>query len=293
MRIKSLIRKAVKLFFLVVILWQTSRFCHHATEGFTLLSIQSNLSFHSDWESSTASTLSKETLDGILNQKFSYLNKGAQAYVFSSEDGCYVIKFFKHNHLRLSPLFSWFPLPRSLMHYRDEKAAQKKQLLEKDFESYKIAFEHLQEQTGLLYLHLNKTDYLKKNLILVDKLGIEHLLSLDSYEFVLQKKAQSVFEKIEMCMKKNEVDKAKNALSSLVNLVSCREKKGIFDTDPNFTKNFGFIEKEAIQIDVGRFSWEKCPLDKGRMSDDLKNWLFKKNYPELADHLEKTIQKSL
>src|SRR5688572_10653905 len=45
----------------------------------------------------------------ILNQEYTYIGKGAQCYAFGSQDGKYVLKFFKFKHLKPSYLISLIP----------------------------------------------------------------------------------------------------------------------------------------------------------------------------------------
>ena len=74
-------------------------------------------------------------------------------------------------------------LPASFLKKVDRRFA----LLKHDFDSYKIAYENLKDETGLIYLHLNKTDFLKQKMIIIDKIGIYHEIDLDSMEFLIQK----------------------------------------------------------------------------------------------------------
>lgn len=64
------------------------------------------------------------------------------------------------------------------------------------FQSYKIAFEKLKEASGLLYLHLNHTTDLKKQVHLVDHLGSSYQVNLDDVAFLIQKKREPLFRNI-------------------------------------------------------------------------------------------------
>jgi len=50
-----------------------------------------------------------QELAQILNQKFSYIGKGAQCYAFVSDDQLYVLKFFKFKHLKPNLLVDLIP----------------------------------------------------------------------------------------------------------------------------------------------------------------------------------------
>src|SRR5258706_12163985 len=78
------------------------------------------------WELSPLSAQEKENIDKILTEPFSFLGSGGQCYAFVSKDEKYVLKFFKQK-ANPCPLFN----------------------------SCKIAYETLKEETGMLALHLN------------------------------------------------------------------------------------------------------------------------------------------
>jgi hypothetical protein len=274
------------------------KFCYSKTDGFALYKIHSSLAYCPDWEPNPSSLQEHDQIVKIFDQPFYYLAKGAQSYVFASADGETVIKFFRIYHLRPPFWLTAFTLPLPLQPYRVHKMIAKRGELDKDFQSYKIAFQELKEETGLLYLHLNKTDHLKKRLTIYDKIGIAHQLDLDQMEFLLQKRATLVFPSIAHLVKTEGIDGAKQAISSLVKLLIGRCEKGIFDKDPDLNTNFGFLlHKIPVQIDIGRFrkSQEHKNREKYRdeiiqITDNFRQWL-DLNYPPLAEHLLGEIQK--
>src|SRR5437868_3279127 len=81
-----------KILLSLLLLYGVERFCHKQTDGFSIYNISSNLSFREEWEIPQETTEAKI----ILAQPFYYLGKGAQSYVFESEDGNFVLKFFRH-----------------------------------------------------------------------------------------------------------------------------------------------------------------------------------------------------
>ena len=266
------------------------RFCHRQTDGFSRYKISSNLPFHSEWETEAPDPHLLE----ILDQPFSYLAKGAQSYVFSSADDRYVIKFFRIYHLTPPAWLVHLKWPLFFQSYRLKKILQKQEELEKDFASYKIAYDHMKEETGILYLHLNKTDFLHKQLTFYDKIGIKHVVNLDEMEFLIQKKAELVYPSLSDMVKTYGIAKAKTALENLVVLLCTRASKGIKDKDPDLNTNFGFIDDHPLQIDVGRFRIEETntqEVDRDeiiRITDNLNQWL-RAEHPELATHLDSVI----
>lgn len=272
------------------------RFCHQQTDGFSRYKISSELCFHSEWETPPLSDLEKTELKEILSQPFHYLAKGAQSYVFLSQDKKYVLKFFRIYHLQPPFWITHLKWPWFLQPYQLKKIAQKSEELHKDFASYKIAYDFLKEQTGMVYLHLNKTHDLKQMLTFYDKIGIKHTVDLDQMEFLVQKRAELVYPALAGMVELEGIQGAKDALSQLVDLLCLRCKKGIKDKDPDLNTNFGFIGHQPLQIDVGRFRIEQTIssekiVDRDeiiRITDNLNQWL-RSCYPELSDHLESII----
>ncbi len=273
------------------------KFCYRQTDGFALYKICSSFSYCSDWETtSSPSQEDEDQISAILDQPFYYLAKGAQSYVFASADGQTVIKFFRLYHLRPPLWLTALELPLPLQPYKIRKMLEKRLELEKDFQSYKIAFQALKEETGLLYLHLNKTNHLKKSVTIYDKIGIAYPLDLDQMEFLIQKRASLVFPSITCLVNREGLDAAKEAISALVKLLVKRCEKGIFDKDPDLNTNFGFLHKIPVQIDIGRFRKmqedthsEDYRNEVIRITDNFRQWL-DQNYPPLSDHLLEEIQ---
>lgn len=274
---------ALKLFFCLLIIYGVSRFCHHQTAGFRMSKIQDNTFPEASY-----------CLPKIeLHQKFSYLGRGLQSFSFVSEDQTMVLKVFNNRYqnrlfwLRCIPSFMW----------AKEKMALANKKLTRNFNSYKIAFEELKKETGLLYFHPTQTHHLQQTVILVDKLGIEHALDLDKTGFLLQKKATLFYPYIEHLMEERNLEKAQQALSAFIGFLKNRYEKGIGDSDQLVRANFGFLEDAApMQIDVGPFykddSLKNPALYKTELFTStlsLKHWL-EGHYPELAHYLQELIE---
>jgi hypothetical protein len=288
------VKPVSKLLLTLLACVMVKQFCYKKTDGFALYKILSSFSYNPAWEVPSDNT---EALAGVLNQPFHYLAKGAQSYVFQSEDGKYVIKFFRLYHLRPPLWLSALNFPLPLQAYRLGKMIEKREELDKDFQSYRIACEEMKEETGLLYLHLNKTSHLKKMLTLYDKIGVVYHLDLDQMEFLVQKRADLVYPAIDALAKNEGAEAAKEAITSLVDLLVSRSEKGIFDKDPDLNTNFGFIGRTPIQIDIGRFRRQTAarePEEKRneiiRITDNFRQWL-DANHPSLSEHLLGEIQK--
>jgi hypothetical protein len=265
-------------------------FCKAQTDGFAVSKIQSSFPVEEGAENPAFS----EEIDAALAQPFTYLGRGAQCFVFASQDGNYVLKFLHVSHIEASWFLRHVPLPFFLQKWRAEKVLRKEQKHAKDFTSYQIANSLLKDETGLLLLHLQKSKHLHKTIQLVDKLGISHKLDLDSVEFILQKKATPLFTKLEELLNAHNTDLIRTLLKDLVHLLSHRQTLGISDKDPDLLTNFGVIGLKPVQIDIGRFKLASSTSSKKdellRITDSLRNWL-KQREPELAHDVVMEIEK--
>jgi len=271
-------------------------FCEKQTDGFTLLRISSSLPYEQKWDIPPLSSDKLDHLHKLFSQKFYYLGAGGQCYAFVSQDNETVLKFFKF-HMRTPSYQALLPfLPRFLKTNIMRKNDRASKRLLRDFNSYKLAYEELKEETALLYIHLNKSSFLKQSVIIVDKLGIEHRIDLDDKEFIVQKKMELVHPRLQFLMQSNKLEEAKQAIDSLLEVVVARCKKGIFDEDARLHRNFGFIGPNAAILDVGRFRRDENRRKKEVYLQDIdeitfrfRNWL-SNTYPELSCYLEKRLQ---
>lgn len=274
----------------VFALFKIDHYFFKKNESFCFRNMCANLPFQSEWTIDPARLPSESETACIFRQSFRYLNKGHQSYVFESEDHNYVIKFYRlPSHLRALP---WLNRPFAY-HFNSKRQKTKNYNLEKldiTFKSYKLAFEELKKESGLVYVHLNKTANLKRKLKIVDKLGIEYAVDLDTTPFAIQRKAQLIFPTLEHLIQQNDLETAKKIILNVIEMIISRSQKGIVDEDSILEKNYGLIGTHAIHIDFGRFA-KKKKLQKSRLfiqqetlktTESLKNWL--------ADHHEELFQ---
>lgn len=278
-----------------------SVFCEAKTDGFTVLGVSSHRDPNPAWDVHPLSDAERHELDQALNQKYRYLARGNQAFAFLSEDGRFVLKFFKQKLFQPPFLLKAIPT-RLLQEGRSAKKVWKKGYkLQRDFESYRLAFDELKEETGLVLVHLNRSEWIQKRVAIVDKLNIEHQIDLDRFDFIIQKRADLVYPTIDKLMAEGNANRAKEALSSILKMFVSRCQKGIDDSDPDLDKNFGFIDGKAIQIDIGRFTRypqkvkfherhllnlrEPQEVKPPLIKDSFKSWL-SSNYPALFEHFD-------
>ncbi len=229
-----------------------ARLCHLVTDGFIVANIRSDQPAVSTQEFS-------QELSAILAQEFHYMGKGAQTYVFASRDGKYVLKCFKFHH---------------------QKHRKREALLA----SYQLAHEKLKDESALVSVHVKTTQGNPLTLFLVDNLNITHPLNAHDLAFVVQKRAKPVISELKMLLEQKNLEGAKAALASLVNLCRKTQEKGVVNTDANLAKNFGFLDGKAVLIDCGNLSQGKNPPP--LKTGSLQQWLQDES-DELTAYLQK------
>jgi len=215
--------------------------------GFCLHYIEGKISSNTAWDTPTSFP------EDILSQRFHYLGKGSQTYVFESEDKKYVIKFYKFpSHLRK---ISWLKHPFAY-HYEPKRLQIKdhnEKRLALSYNSFFLASSLLPEETSVVYTHLSPTQHLNKKIILIDRLKAEYTLSLDRVGFIVQQKAELLFPTLKSIIEKKDWVKGEKVIGSVIDVIVSRCKKGLTDLDSMIHNNYGWLEDHAIHIDVGRF----------------------------------------
>jgi hypothetical protein len=165
------------------------------------------------------------------------------------------------------------------------------------FESWKVAFEKLPEESGLIYVHLNKSQDLNKTIVIVDKMGFEHLVNMDQMEFLLQKKALMLCESIKQLMNHNDLNGAKQLLTDLLDMILSEYSRGLADNDHALMQNTGVFQGKPFHIDVGQFVYNEEVKKPEVYKQELFSKTFKfrkwlqKHYPELAEFLNEKLLK--
>lgn len=240
----------------------------------------------------------KEQASDILNQRFFYVGHGHQMTAFESEDHRYVLKLFNPRPA-LNP--EVFQSIRGMKHMCSLKwishAYLKRQpLIRQLANSYKIAFEELKEETGLVYIHLDDSTCLSKAVHLSTKKGAQEWLQLDKVPFILQAKAEIAADRIGLLLRENRIEEAKTALANLYTFFEERARKGITDRQQTLYNNYGFIGDRVVQIDVGRIrkdeNIQKMPgAEIKRVFGHINKFLSAK-YPQLSPFFLETASDS-
>lgn len=256
-------------------------------DGFAIHKIYSSIPNDPEWELPEP----EPYVRALLRQPFYYLGHGLQFYAFESKDGRYVLKFLRHQRLRPNPVIEQLPdvFPLSWLKKYKEEECQKR--IGYIFRSLIVAYQDVPEETGMLYVHLNKTKHAFPTVQIFDKLQESYQVPLDTTEFVLQKKATLVKPTLSKLMQEGHVAQAKKRIDQIFQLLQTCAKKGICDTDNQLIRknNLGFLEDRAIYVDTGKLTRKESMKTKERFVQDLQrldplySWL-QENYPELASH---------
>ncbi len=240
------------------------------TAGFKLAKLCIEIPYRSAWDVRTP--LSETSAQKILSQPFRYLGKGRQCYAFESQDRAYVLKLFRFDRRILVP----------------HKSKGRTESVDALFEGCRLAA-IASEETGLLYLHLNESLGRLPVLNAKGPLRRHYRIPLDRCRFALQKKAIPLAEGLFNAKQEGSLEER---LEEIVVLLRSRIEKGIGNQDPSLWRNFGFIERSAVEIDFGSFVPRPdfsdpsiAEKELSRYLEPLRSWL-EKHAPESLHFLD-------
>jgi len=176
----------------------------------------------------------------FFDQPWTYISQGEQMIVFASNDGAYVLKIFKG---RQKLPFKFSRVIGRLIHQEAARIEWKAKFA-KACRSYQIALEHLQDETGLILLHFEKTKT-PLPVTLIDKTA--YRLDINQLPFIIQKRAV-----LAPTYFQDNPAKKQEATQALKDFFVRRLEKGFSDPRQTLTKNFGFIGDTPVQLDVGK-----------------------------------------
>jgi len=294
--IKKILFRILILIGFVGVLYGCGRLYYQLTGGFALSNISSDFAYNPEWETRPLREDEQAVLDKALDQPYDYLGKGCQSYVFVSRDGEYVVKFFKYQRFRMQPWLAYFPPLPNIVKYRQEKMEKKWHKLDGFVKSWKIAFEELKSETGLVFVHLNKTDNLMKELLIQDKMGNPFLVNLDEMEFCVQHRATMLCDTLMEYKAQHATEQAQELITKLLALIISEYHRGLADNDHALMQNTGIVNGNPIHIDVGQFVHNEMIKDPEVYRQELftktykfKLWL-REEYPELAPFLDAKLR---
>lgn len=241
---KRILKKGIFLFVLVFTALSLPAMAKRITSGFRIAKLLVDVPSH-------VPSLTSDWDLSLLNQDFFFLGKGAQSFAFASKE--YVIKFFRSDHGKIEELF----------------------------QSCLLAYEHLPQETGLLYLHLHKTENVLPTIVCKDAVGRKWTMDLNRYSFAVQKKGSD----FQQTLLQAGPDELKQRVQEFVQLIRTRASKKIANADSNLCRNFGFLEQGAIELDFGNYRYSP-DLDEKKETQKfvkkLKKWC-EKNAPDYVE----------
>lgn len=285
-------RKIVRLVLSTLIFVGMYYFCESQTKGFRLQEILSNIPNNPRWEIAPLSLEGRKAVDARLNQTFRYLGSGEQSHAFLGEDQKTVLKFFRHNDLSFLKILNKFPgsinswLWNLIKKYDPCEA----------FDSCKFAYDDLGEQTGLFFIHINKTQRQFNKVVLLDNVGVAHQVDLDNTEFMVQEYCELAVSRIDACMKREDLNSAMGSVKALFTAIEEWSRLGVHIDNPILKRNIGFCGEKVIMLDVGSLRKAK-PLQTDsqikkeikRVTRGLGHWI-NKNHPELYPYFEQELK---
>ncbi len=235
-----------------------------ATGEFRLGKLAFDMPYNPAWATS-------ERLDEtFFKGTFTYLAHGAQSFVFESEDGLWTLKLFRYDR--------WIHPWRKFI--RNEGLKKRKRLpydqkINRLFCSAKLAFEKAPDLTGLVYIHLNRTQEKLPTVTLKDSLGRVYRINLTGVSFAIQHRAHSLPQVFLKAIEEGDKEKFKRLTRSFVDLLQKRALRGIRNTDTKVYPNFGFWKENAIEWDFGNY-WidPEMELEEER-TREIRRFLFK------------------
>jgi hypothetical protein len=271
------------------------RFYQSITDGFQVTHISHQLDFTPSLKTPDLSKTEQEHLKKVLSQTYTYLGKGAQCYAFVSADQQYVLKFFKFKNFKPHFLIKYLPSISPFHHYKELYLQRKKKKLLSVFEGYDVAYQHNQQESGLLYLHFKPTTFLDQSVTLIDKMGLSHTVQIDPLVFLVQKKGETFGMRLKNVLEKNDQKKAKQAISTIIAMYMQEYQKGIYDRDHAVIDNTGFVGEVPFHLDVGKLTQDSqikqikfYKKDLYLVVGKIDQWI-KKNYPAHYKTLSKHL----
>lgn len=284
---------------IATIIFFSSRVYYRLTDDFRIANMTYEMPYKPDWEIEPLTFQERQNLHDILNQPFYYIGKGAQSYAFISENKEYVIKFFKFKHLKPNWLEKTLPNISLFDAYKINKGLKKTRQIEGTYNGYKLAYNVHRDESGLVYIHLNKSNDLDETVTLFDKIGGKHVLDLDSVVFIVQKTVTTTRQVVKNALDAGDVALAKKRMNQIIDLYLQEYSKGIFDRDHGLMHNTGFAGDRAIHLDVGKLSYEPnmkkveyFKPDLIKVSQRFESWLkvyYPLYYAEIMEYVKERM----
>ena len=268
-----------------------SLFTFYRTDGFYLSRIQGPLS------QGTAPLPDLECRD-YLHQPFYYLAKGRQCFVFTSADDQIVIKFLNYSRFSFPGWLADFPLPHYWKMWLVSLEDKRHLRFESTMKSFQLAMEQLREETGLIYLHIQRGGNLPV-IEIVDRAHRKHRMDLNNMAFIVQKKAVPIYEELDNLYKTGGAESLNEGIGIFVSFLQKRCALYLADDDRDVKINFGFDRGRLVLLDPGRLFYDPTLSNRARIerelriaSKRLRQWL-EQNYPQSVVFLDQRIEEAI
>lgn len=282
----------IKTILILSLIVGVERFCHKKTRGFRPHKIYSHFPYEESFAIAPLEKDSKEKINTILSQPFSFLGDGGQGYSFVSQDGQYVLKLFKLHHVRVpsfvKSIAPYLPFGGHLQDWIKERDKDKERMLS----SCKIAYDYLAKETAIVYAHINASSDHLPSVTLYDAIGAIHHIDMDRAVFALQRKADLAFTHLKQDLSRHDEKAAKAAIDDFLTFLAERCQKGVEDRDTGLKRNFGYLDGKLMEIDVGSFVLNPSLTEKealysevAKKGEDLR-FLLEEQYPEMLPYYE-------
>ena len=222
------------------------------THGFRPAKCLLNWPYNPKWETHPLSLKEEREIQTILQENFTYFAKGKQCFVFLSEDGKHVLKLFRFDACKM-------PYGQKIAHrIKKWQRGNIEDLhplateVPKVLNSCKIAYDLAADLTGLILVHLNPKKSFLPMLQIKDRLGRNHELDPADYRLILQKTCEPFMSAL---LKANSEERNR-LISSFSQLIERLGDLGLKNIDPRLTCNFGFLNGQAIAIDIGNYVYD-------------------------------------
>jgi len=289
-----LLKKLFLFSFCILVFAGLHLFCQKQTQGFRPYLILSNLPNDPRWEVPSLSLEEQKRIDQLLDQPFTFLGSGGWCFAFLGQDQKTVLKFYRHSHFLPSSIFKDFACKKLLLQ-SDPWPQDRPYFQAFNFNSCTLLYSEAKERTGILYVHLNKTQGKHKPVTLIDNIGIAHVIDLDKTEFIVQKKANLLFPHLQELSEQKKMDEAKQCIDDFLGCLLTLCQRGIRDNDRSLRYNFGFTEDGAVTLDLSSFEFDETLKSPGQYRKEIMNKtqrlsrFLRKYHPELYVHSEKKL----
>ncbi|KPK32559.1 MAG: hypothetical protein AMS24_03880 [Chlamydiae bacterium SM23_39] len=229
----------------------------------------------------------------IFNQNYHFLDKGCQVYVFESEDKKYVIKFLRYHKYQPPFWINFLDFFKRGKIYKNNVVDYKKFRIKTAHNSYLMAFNDWGYRTAIIYMHLGRTDHIKRKLKVKDRLGQYWHIDLDKMHYIVQRRVEKLSFTLMECVRDKDLDRAKILIDEYFEVMRDRCLKGIKNVDHSgYIRNMGHIDNFIFEIDVGGYRKKDIIKTKKGMEKEfehftrrLKRWA-EKRAPFLYDYID-------